>query len=79
MIGRNERTPQQRAAWVTYHLVMRKLAHLDGMTTLEIADALGMTPRAIRAMMCGLCAVGGVPLMRIEERWEIDVSTNTCR
>lgn len=61
--------PQQRAALATYHLLLRSLAGLDGMTTQDVADLCGMCEEAARVMMHNLSAIRGVPIYRDNGRW----------
>ena len=67
----DERTPQQRAALATYHLVLRAFAGLPGMTTREVAALCGMCNEAARVMLCNLSASGGLPLYQNSHHWTL--------
>ena len=55
-----ERTPQQRAALATYHLLLRAFAGLPGMTTHEVACLCGTCDEAARVHGCHHCNLGDV-------------------
>lgn len=64
-----DQTPQQRAAKITYHLALRALAGLEGMTTSQVATMLGISYHAARALMINLEAAGTPPITMQEGRW----------
>ena len=70
----DERTPQQRAALATYHLVLRAFAGLPGMTTREVAALCGMCEEAARVMLCNLSGYGGIPIYQNSARWVLLMS-----
>jgi hypothetical protein len=59
----------QRAAHVTYHLVLRALAGMDGLTTGQVADMLGLTWGGAAVLMGKLQATDGVPIVRVGGQW----------
>ena len=67
----DERTPQQRAALATYHLVLRAFAGLPGMTTREVAALCRMDDESARQMLCKLSGIGGIPLYQNCRHWRI--------
>ena len=67
-------TPQKRAARATMLLIFDALQQAGGITTREMATALGVSADAAWKMLTNLCGDGGIPLTKDEEyggRWFI--------
>ena len=64
-------TCPQRAVHVTYPLILRALAGMDGQTTSQVADMLGLTWDSAAVPMTKLQATDGVPIARVGGQWTV--------
>jgi transcription initiation factor IIE alpha subunit len=70
------RPGRQRAARITYHLILREILEYGGLTTAQIATMLGMSYRGARDLMCVLSDSEGVAVYRDDERkWRIRIES----
>ena len=68
MLTVDDTTPSQRAARATWLLICRSLVNAGGLTTRELAQALGMTYSATWKMLMHLCTGDGPPITKHEHK-----------
>ena len=70
------RPARQRAARITYHLILREILGYGGLTTKQIAAMLGMTYQGARHLMDALSDADGVPIYKEDDgKWRIRIDS----
>lgn len=64
-------TARQRAARIAHKLTMLTITSGQGMSTIEIAELLGMTRQGAHDLMCDISGAGGAPVYQSEGKWHM--------